>query len=65
MRRELDKYFVFTVDKDNIIKRKVFTPGIQSDMSVEVIDGLNESDIVVMNPPSSIEDGIKVQVQYE
>ncbi len=63
MKRELGEYFVFVVDEENTVYRKYFTPGIQSDMFVEVISGLNEGDKVVLNPPNSLQDGIAIEVQ--
>jgi multidrug efflux pump subunit AcrA (membrane-fusion protein) len=62
MRRELDTYFVFVLKDDNTIARKSFIPGIQSDMTVEVIEGLDQNDTVILNPTSQLADGIKVKV---
>jgi multidrug efflux pump subunit AcrA (membrane-fusion protein) len=63
MRRELDKYYVFVVDKDNRLSKKAFTPGIQSDMSVEVLTGLDPQDNVILNPTTTMKDGDKVSLK--
>lgn len=63
MRRELSEYYVFLVDKDNKLVRKPFTPGIQSDMYVEVLSGLNAGDKVVLNPTNEMSNGLKVKLK--
>jgi HlyD family secretion protein len=63
MRRELNEYYVFLVDKDNKLVRKPFTPGIQSDMYVEVLSGLNAGDKVVLNPTNEMSNGLKVKLK--
>ncbi len=65
MRREVDDYYVFTVDGKGILTRKSFVPGIQSDMYVEVLSGLAEGDRVVLSPASVLGDGAKVRVTGE
>lgn len=63
MRKELDEYYVFVVGKDNVISKKPFTPGIQSDMFVEAKSGLSAGDLVVENPTNSMKAGDKVRVK--
>lgn len=63
MRRELSEYYVFLVDKDNKLVRKSFTPGIQSDMYVEVLTGLNKGDKVVLNPTNDMSNGQKIRLK--
>ena len=65
MRRELDTYYVFVLQDDSTVAKKSFTPGIQSDMSVQVIDGLTESDTVILNPSSDLGDGMQVKVNND
>lgn len=62
MKRELGEYYVFVVDEENNVRRTTFTPGIQSDMFVEIKSGLYEGQKVVLNPPNSLTDGNKVEI---
>lgn len=54
------KNFVYVVGKENRVKRQEILLGFQGDDFVQVIEGLNEGDMVVLNPPSDIKDGDKV-----
>jgi len=65
MRREIDKWYVFTVDQDNRLVRKEFTAGIQAEMTVEVIDGLSLDDIVVLNPSNLLVEGMLVEINND
>ena len=66
MRRELDMYYVFLVDEQGKVSRQTFTPGIQSELYVEVKQGLSEGAHVVLSPPTSLVDGLSVRVMpYE
>ncbi|MHB8963167.1 MAG: efflux RND transporter periplasmic adaptor subunit [Saccharofermentanales bacterium] len=60
MRRELDEYYVFTVDAAGLLVKTPFVPGIQSDMFVEVASGLKAGDKVVLSPGTDLEAGMKV-----
>jgi multidrug efflux pump subunit AcrA (membrane-fusion protein) len=63
MRRELDVYYVFLIDSDNRLVRRIFIPGIQSDMYVQVLSGLSEGDKVVLNPTTDLTDGMLVRLR--
>lgn len=52
--------FVYVLSNDVVSERKIKL-GIQSDMEAEVVDGLKESEKVVLNPNSSLQDGSKVK----
>lgn len=65
MRREIDKWYVFTVDQNNKLIRKEFTAGIQAEMTVEVIDGLSIDDRVVLNPSNQLTDGMLVEINND
>jgi multidrug efflux pump subunit AcrA (membrane-fusion protein) len=60
MRREIDSWYVFVVRNDGILEKRKFTPGIQAEMTVEILDGLSESDLVVLNPASILTNGMEV-----
>lgn len=62
MRRELDEYYVFTVDDAGLLVRKTFVPGIQSDMYVEVVSGLKAGEKVVLSPAADLVAGTKVRL---
>ena len=53
---------VATVDASNTIKLKTVTQGRDFGQSIEILDGLGADDRVVVNPPDSIEDGLKVRI---
>ncbi len=48
--------YIFTVVND-ILKKTIVTTGVYGDLYVEINDGINENDIVVSNPNTSMEDG--------
>ena len=50
--------YVFTVDKNNTLKKQVIETGIEGDFYVEVIsDGLKEGDIIVLTPDETMVEG--------
>jgi RND family efflux transporter MFP subunit len=53
---------VATVDPSDTIKLKNVNQGRDFGQSIEILDGLRADDRVVVNPPDSIEDGIKVHI---
>jgi HlyD family secretion protein len=59
-----DNKLVYVVDPEKkvMIEKKV-TLGINSDMNVEIMDGLKEGDLVVMNPLPTYKNGDRVRIQ--
>ena len=53
---------VATIGPDNMVKVKKVTQGRDFGKTVEIVDGLDANDQVVINPSDSIEDGIKVRI---
>jgi multidrug efflux pump subunit AcrA (membrane-fusion protein) len=53
---------VATVDGDGKIKLKNITQGRDFGKTIEVLDGIDQNDAVVVNPPDSITDGLPVRV---
>jgi RND family efflux transporter MFP subunit len=53
---------VATVDGDGKIKLKNITQGRDFGKTIEVLNGIDQSDAVVVNPPDSITDGLPVRV---
>jgi len=53
----------FVVDtKTNTVKEKKVKTGIESDYNAEILEGLNEGDLVVIDPQPALKDGAKVKV---
>jgi multidrug efflux pump subunit AcrA (membrane-fusion protein) len=58
-----DNNMVFVVDeKTNTMKQSKVTLGINSDMYVEVVDGIKEGDLIVLDPQPNYRDGSKVRL---
>ena len=53
---------VFIVNKNNQLEQREVTLGINNDTEVEIIDGINEGEVVVLDNLSRLRDGIKVQI---
>jgi RND family efflux transporter MFP subunit len=53
---------VAVVDRDHIIRLKNIDQGRDFGKTIEVLHGLDPDDAVVVNPPDSIEDGMKVRL---
>ncbi len=55
--------YVFTVDENTgVLARKRVTLGIISDMTAQVISGLSEGELVVLDPQPYFEDGMTVSI---
>jgi len=65
MRRELNIYYIYVVDANNIVSKRSFVPGIQSEMFVEVTSGLKVGEKVILNPSNTLENGQEVIVKGE
>lgn len=53
---------VATVNSDDTIKLKSIVQGRDFGKTVEVLDGVGPNDVVVVNPPDSITDGMAVRI---
>jgi RND family efflux transporter MFP subunit len=53
---------VATVGSDNRIKLKSISQGRDFGKTIEVLDGITQDDVVVVNPPDSIMDGVAVTI---
>ncbi len=59
-----DNMMVFVVEEGaNVIKQRNVTVGINSDMNVEILEGLTEGEIVVLDPQPSYSDGMRVKMK--
>lgn len=59
-----DQSYVYMVVKDQAKKVPVEI-GLEGDLSVEIIRGLNKGDVVILNPPDDLEDGQAVKSSVE
>lgn len=53
-------YYVFVVEGGKLHRRPV-TPGLKSDLSVEILEGVDESTLVVASPDSTLAEGTAVK----
>lgn len=53
---------VATVDSSNRIKLKNILQGRDFGKTIEVLDGVDQNDVVVVNPPDSVTDGLPVRI---
>ena len=57
------KQYVMLIDQESMtVKRQYVSLGAYSYMTVEVIDGLKEGDMVVIDPQPSLEEGAKIRI---
>ena len=54
--------FVYVINDQNIAVEKQIKFGLVSDMIGEVLEGLNEGDLVILDPQPTHKDGIKVKI---
>jgi RND family efflux transporter MFP subunit len=52
--------FVYVVDGERRARLRPISPGVSDDDRAEVLAGLREGDIIVTNPPASLNDGARV-----
>lgn len=58
--------FAYVVNPgSNTMHKKPVILGISSDMNVEVLEGLNAGDLVVLNPQPNFKDGARVKISNE
>lgn len=59
----LEQKYVFVVREDNIAERKEITLGLQNSDRIEVVQGLKEGDLVVVEGNYGLEDGAKLDIK--
>ena len=55
-----DSKTVFVCSKDGIARKVKVQTGITSDLNVEITDGLKGGENVILNPPNTLQDGMRV-----
>lgn len=59
-----DNMMVFVVDEGTkILEQRNVTVGINSDMNVEILEGLEEGELIVLDPQPSYIDGMRVRIK--
>lgn len=53
-----NKNYVYVLDASNVVHQKAVTVGIQSDNYIEIKDGIKAGEKVILNPSTSITEGI-------
>jgi multidrug efflux pump subunit AcrA (membrane-fusion protein) len=56
-------WFAFALDRDDVARLRVFTPGELHENRVEIQSGLNAGDRLVVDPPATLEDGARIRVR--
>lgn len=57
--KEGDSY-VFVVNSDNVLEQRQVELGVFADMSAEVVSGLSEGDIIVIQPTNFMAEGLEI-----
>jgi membrane fusion protein (multidrug efflux system) len=60
----LDKKYVYVVDKDNVVRSRQITVGAELPHIYEVKDGIQESDIIILEGLRKVKDGDKIDTQF-
>ncbi|HHU08110.1 MAG TPA: HlyD family efflux transporter periplasmic adaptor subunit [Clostridiaceae bacterium] len=55
--KEKGVYYLYTLERDNTLQRREVVIGLESALSVEVISGVEEGDLVVLSPSANLETG--------
>lgn len=58
-----DQRTVFVVDDDGIVGRRILTIGFVSDNKVEILDGLSDSDRIVIGGQNKLREGSKIKLE--
>ena len=57
--------FVFVVNGENRIEKREVKCGVNDGKYIEIISGLNENEVVVLESFEGLEDGLKVEINFE
>ncbi len=58
-----EEKYVFVIDeKQQTVAKRVVKLGMIADLEAEVLDGLSEGDVVVVNPPLNLKDGSRIKI---
>jgi multidrug efflux pump subunit AcrA (membrane-fusion protein) len=55
-------WFAFALDRNDVARLRVLTPGEVREERIEIQNGLDPGDRLVLDPPPALEDGARVRV---
>ena len=58
-----DQQTIFVADKNGVIQRKVLTVGFTDDKVAEIIDGITEEDVIVVEGQNKLREGVKIKME--
>ena len=58
-----DQQTIFVADKDGIIQRKVLVVGFTDDKYAEIISGITEEDLIVVEGQNKLREGVKIKME--
>ena len=58
-----DQQTIFVADEKGIIQRKVLTVGFTDDKLAEIIDGVTEEDVIVVEGQNKLREGVKIKME--
>lgn len=61
IRDEDNKYFIYTIDKDDVVHKKYIEIDPNANENVIVKSGLNDGEVIIENPDEFLKDGLKLQ----
>ncbi len=59
--KEKGSYYLFIVGDDQILERREVEVGLESSLSVEILSGIKENELVVLSPGANLEAGMTVE----
>jgi multidrug efflux pump subunit AcrA (membrane-fusion protein) len=59
--KEKGSYYLFIVGDDQVLERREVEVGLESSLSVEILSGLKENELVVLSPGANLEAGMTVE----
>ena len=58
-----DQQTIFVADEKGVIQRKVLTVGFTDDKYAEIIDGVTEEDVIVVEGQNKLREGVKIKME--
>ena len=58
-----DQQTIFIADADGIIQRRVLEVGYTDDKNAEIISGITEEDLIVLEGQNKLREGVKIKME--